>query len=440
MPTKWTLSELTEFDLRLQTSSSSDVGSLPPPEDTSVTKSEVLHGWMVRQREDEPEAQRLATIAVQSEHWFAIGFWVFSFLAGISAGAALLRYEGDRLINISAYLGILVGGQLLMLIGLGISSLVFKKPVQQLHTLILPQVIKALPSPLSLRAWGWRLFSTFQQAGIALNLGILLVTVWKVFTYDLAFGWATTLDTGGGTIHKIVQTLASPWGGTFAPSLEQIEQSRIALKSGLAHIDSQSTAAWWPFLLMCVLVYGLLPRIILASIGEVRLRWVLKKLTFPSSESEKLYLSLTRTPLQFTSFGKEDPASSDTRKSTVVAFKPENALRLEVDSDILAPEKVSEFKMEIEKLLPVTLSDDASGRLRVVELWQPPLEETLRELRHIRQNLGPETEILLLGVGFPSSESTLFFKAPEEQDVEVWQNKLNNLNDPRLGLLPWRTS
>lgn len=409
---------------------------MPPPE-ASGNKSSVLYTWMKKSRERDPEAQRLAGIAIQSEHWFRLFLWVFSFVAGVSAGAALLRYEGVRLINISAYLGILVGGQLLMLLGLTFSLVFFRRPIRQLHTLLLPRIVKTLPSPLSLPAWGWRFFCSFQQAGVALNLGILMVTFWKVSTYDLAFGWATTLDAGGESIHQLVQILATPWGGKFAPNLEQIEQSRIILKAGLAQIDSRSTASWWPFLLMCVTFYGLFPRLILSLIGSLGLHLTLKTPAFSSPESEKLFLALTRKPLTFTKLGKTLNEVSEPRKNELQALVPEDALKLEIHPDVLAEEDLEAFSLYIKELLGIELSDDAGGKVKVMELWQPPLEETLRILQKDREKIGPQADLLILGTGLPSSED--FFKAPAEKDVLVWQKKLSELKDPRLGLIPWRT-
>lgn len=436
MASKWTLTDLTEFDLRMHKGMNANPDLSRPIEDGKTPKDVLLRQWTQQQREQEPEARRLAELAVQSVSWLGLSLWIFSLLAGISAAAALLRYEGDRLINISAFLGILVGGQLLTLVALAISAVFLRRRIYRLQSLIMPKLIKNLSSPQSLPAWRWQIFGSFQQAGIAFNLGVLSLSLWKVLTYDLAFGWATTLNAGAEGIHRITQTLAAPWGGKFAPDLNQIEQSRIVLKSGLAQIDSSSTAAWWPFLLMCVLCYGLLPRLLLSVFARIQLYRTLKNPRLDAPESERLYRALTRKALGYQS----DPASPRPAQKAFTALAPltpSAPLQLDISPELLSAEQMTVFKTALENNSGLALDPAADGRLIVVEVWQPPLEETLRHFRDLRKTLGPDADILLLGVGFP--DKVQLFQPPATRDLEIWQHRLSELNDPGLGLLAWRS-
>jgi hypothetical protein len=433
MASKWSLADLTEFDLRMHKGVSAEA---PLTSDTAdQNKTSVLLAWTQQQRAKDPEPQRLVHLAIHSETWLGISLWVFSFLAGITAAATLLRYEGLRLINISAYLGVLVGGQLLMLLGLLLGSLFFRKRILELQHSLMPKFIKQLPSPQSLPAWRWRIFGSFQRAGIGFNLGILLLSFWKVATYDLAFGWATTLSAGADSIHRITQGLALPWGGKFAPTLLQIEESRIVLKSGLSQIDSSSTAAWWPFLFMCVLFYGLLPRLLLAGFAAFKLNWILRHPPLHAPESERLYLALTRKPLQYES----DPQSDSASKSEITnlqPLQPAAPLQLQMPAESMAETALPAFKRVLEETFSLELNDQGEGRLIVVEAWQPPLEETLRQLRDLRIELGREPDLLVLAVGFPDKDH--YFQTPEARDIDSWQRRLSELKDPKLGLLIWR--
>lgn len=442
MSTPWSLAELTEYDARLHASQRLDSVSAISDNDASAPKPAVLKQWLALARQQESEPARLAAVAVQSEAWLRVGLGIFSLLGGFGAAAALLRYEGYRLINISAFLGILVGGQLLSLFALAVSSFWLRHRLSHLQKLFLPKLVRELTAPESLPVWRWRLFTSFQQAGMLFNLGILLATLWKVLTADLAFGWATTLDVTGQGIHRIVQTLALPWGGRFAPDLTQIQQSRIVLKDGLAHIDAASTAAWWPFLLLCVLAYGFLPRLALALFGSLRLHRLQRHPAFSHPESERLYQRLTRHSLVF-STSDEDASRPNPSASPadLPPLEPSGPLLLDLPSDILPEAREPAFRNRIQSSFDISLTEspeNSSGILMVIEAWQPPLEESLRELRELRTRIGPDKDLLILAVGLPNPSEPHFFHPPESADLDIWRQKLSTLHDPRLGLLPWR--
>ncbi|MEX2606385.1 MAG: DUF2868 domain-containing protein [Kiritimatiellia bacterium] len=442
MSTSWSLTELTEFDARLHASRRLDSIPSISVDDGSAPKPEVLKQWLVHSRQQDPEPARLAAVAVQSEAWLRISLGLFSLLGGFGAAAALLRYEGYRLINISAFLGILIGGQLLSLLVLAVSSFWLRHRLSRLQKLFLPKLVRSLTAPESLPAWRWRLFTSFQQAGMLFNSGILLATLWKVLTADLAFGWATTLDVTGQGIHRIVQTLALPWGGRFAPDLTQIQQSRIVLKDGLAHIDAASTAAWWPFLLLCVLTYGFLPRLALALFGSFRFHRLQRHPAFSSPESERLYQNLTRQPLVFSSSdGQASTSSPSLPPVDLPPLEPSGPLSLKLPPDILPESRETAFRNRIQSGFDLKLADtpeNAAGILKVIEVWQPPLEESLRELRELRDEIGPDRDLLILAVGLPNPTGPHFFHPPEPADLDIWRRKLSTLRDSRLGLLPWR--
>ena len=442
MPATWTLQELTELDLQLRGGVSAEDDSPKTPPDPEASKTEVLRAWLDRVRPRHPDAARHAATAVQSEAWLRTALILFSLVAGAAAAAALLRYEGDRLINISAYLGVLVGGQLLLLLALAASALLLRTPARGLPSMLLPKVVRDAPALYAFPAWRWRMFTSFQEAGLAFNTGVILCTLWKVLTYDLAFGWATTLRVDGAAMHRLVTFLSTPWGGAFAPDADQIRQSRIVLKEGLAQVDTASAASWWPFLLMCVLTYGLLPRAALALFGRGMLSRKLRTPPLHQPSAERLYQHLTRAPLSFSV--EEDEAANRTRPKadTLPALTPTTPLTLVEGEDVLSDDRRAQLLRRLEKQAGVAIrteSSDDAGIVRLCEVWQPPLEETLRELRHLRASLGPDKDLLMLCVGFPAPEaSDRLFEAPDENDLAVWRERLAELHDPRLGMWVWK--
>ena len=81
----------------------------------------------------------------------------------------------------------------------------------------------------------WSIFVQAQFFGVAFNIGLLAVILFKITTSDLAFGWQTTLELGAEGLNSIVQMVALPWSWLLPaelsfPTLAQIEGSRILLK------------------------------------------------------------------------------------------------------------------------------------------------------------------------------------------------------------------
>ncbi|WFB34353.1 DUF2868 domain-containing protein [Kiritimatiellota bacterium B12222] len=438
MAQKWTLAELTELDIRMQKRINSDVEFLCDLPDSPPTKSEALYAWLKQDQKKDPEASRLAALAIHSITLLTLSLCIFSFLAGLSATATLLRSHESPLMNVSSYLGVLIGFQLVMIVLLGVSSLFFRKQLSNAQRVLLPRLIKEIPSPLSIRAWGCRIFKTFQASGIAFNLGVLLMTFGKGLTHDLAFGWATTLNVSVDRIYHIAQCLALPWGQHFVPSLEQMSQSRI-FSSEVMIYQREATAAWWPFLLMCALVYGLLPRVGLALWGQFQYARILRNPKLDSPDSERLYVALTRKPLSFSSDQKTG-APKNTSLKEVSSFSPQAPLQLELPQEVASLLSKEAFSTLIQAHTDIKLDPLATGLLKVMELWQPPLEETLRELRKLRSQRGENADILILGLGLPSSDPQNPFLPPDPADLKIWQKRLGELNDPHLGLIPWRVS
>ncbi|MCC5847439.1 MAG: DUF2868 domain-containing protein [Verrucomicrobia bacterium] len=443
MSEKWSIQELTELDIRLRS-------ELPPasatpdtvPDAPRLPRPVLFRRWLEAVRKVDPSPANLARKAVRTERWLRLAAFAFFFIAGAAAAQALLLYDGRRLINVTAYLGTLVFGQLFLLVVLGVSGLLLRRTLCGPYRALLFHLTGPVEQSRALPLWSTRAFASMQTAGAGFNLGVLLATAAKGLTTDLAFGWATTLRIGGEQVHRLTSLLAAPWGNAFAPTPEQIEGSRIVLKEGLRHVETDAAAAWWPFLMMCVLFYGLLPRLFLALAGECRLRLQLRGLRFEDPSCERLHMRLTRSPLDFQSNAAADEALPPHETAGLPFLpKPKGSVRLQIPVEIAA--NVPEVAERLTAKLGVTVElpgDDLrppppGGIIRVCEVWQPPLRETLAELRQQRAELGADTDLILCFVGFPNPEE--LFDPPEPEDVRVWRNALAELNDPHLHAWVW---
>lgn len=308
------------------------------PDDSQAAPSLLLHRWlMARKREGAQRSQEaLLPGRLWDESYRAGGLilLVVGLISGAGLTLSLLNYSGTQPVNVSLYLGLLVGTQLLLLGVLGSAfcfrrlfglefnrSLLYGLLSRQLVRIILrirgtisaskdaaarrssAIFIESLPEKL--RAYGalfaWPFFIWLQLLAIGFNIGVVTATLGKVITSDVAFGWQSTLRVSDHFVATLVQWMAMPWAwlvpDTIAcPTLSQIEGSKLILKEGLYHLATEDLVSWWPFLCLAVLFYGLLPRVALLLIGRIAERRLLAQLEFTGSAHRQLLRRMT-TPL-----------------------------------------------------------------------------------------------------------------------------------------------
>lgn len=448
MPPPWSLADITELDLRLHEDalSTEDTDSAPL-ESPGTPRAEAIGRWLARCRKADPGPAHKARLAVRSEKWIRLAAFFLFMLAGGGTAQALLWYDGTRLINVGAFLGVLVFGQLALLLALAVSGLLLRGSLAGPYRALVFHFTGQAESIHSLPLWQTRAFASMQIAGAGFNLGALLTTAAKGLTADLAFGWATTLRVDPGQIQRLTTALARPWGGAFAPTPEQIEGSRILLVQGTRHVDGEAAAAWWPFLIMCLLVYGLLPRLLLALGGEISLRRKLRRVPLNDPRCERLYMRLTRPSLGFSLSGERETVGERAPSGKLPApLKPKGPVCLllpeahEGPSEDAANAVAGQLGVPVEQWAasPENIETVPSGG--VVwwqEVWQPPLEETLARIRSLRERIGADPDISILGSGLPAPAHGV--NPPEPGDAEVWSAALSRLRDPHLQFVAWQS-
>lgn len=261
--------------------------------------------------------------------WSAL---ILGLCSGLALAGAFLVYSGRAPLNVSAFLGLFVGLQLLFLALQGLLVLVRRLRRRQegplLYRLLMRLVgtcadwvqnrarhglqserrlrLAALLGRLrSRRGVGplfvWPFFVLLQCGAIGCNLGILALTLARVVFSDMAFGWQSSLQLSAPQVAEGARLLALPWSwllpaGLGYPTPAQVEGTQIILKDGISHLATQDLVSWWPFLCMALVVYGLLPRFALLLIGSVRQRRRLDKLEPYGLEGRRLMQRMT-TPL-----------------------------------------------------------------------------------------------------------------------------------------------
>lgn len=234
--------------------------------------------------------------AERSLNYSSIILGIISFLIGLTSSISFLYYAGQTPINVLSFLLIFVGSQLLLYLVTIIFLLAGKNrggnrsPIFELTEYITKKIIKEIQAGAAKHfdskkheqinkgvdvfeqirfytpSFHLSILLINQTIGIFFNLGLILGSLFKILTSDLAFGWQTTLQIKVETLQKVVEIASLPWSWLItnaSPTIDEIIGSKIILKDSIAHLANQNLASWWPFLILCLICYGLLPRCIL---------------------------------------------------------------------------------------------------------------------------------------------------------------------------------
>ena len=139
-----------------------------------------------------------------------------------------------------------------------------------------------------------------QEFGALFTLGAVAAFLCLLAFADFSFVWGSTFGVSDELVSTATRLVSAPWSvwlpqGVLAPELVADTRYNPA-EIDLSQMNDDSRRGWWPFLLMCMLVYGLLPRILLwlasrlAYVRELNRSFV----CFPGAE---LVLSRMKRPM-----------------------------------------------------------------------------------------------------------------------------------------------
>jgi hypothetical protein len=178
----------------------------------------------------------------------------------------------------------------------------------------------------TLESWGWiygkirfwKLIGLTQLFAVAYNVGVILAFVAISYGNDPAFGWKSRL-LSPEELHGVIRVLSAPWSGFWpaaAPTLEHIARTRYWSLDPryLEPFQTRAAAAdawalWWPFLMACLLFYGLIPRMLTLTISRWNERQALNRVKLDHGDFYKLKDRLTK-PLVETQAVKPETAAA----------------------------------------------------------------------------------------------------------------------------------
>ncbi|CAG37583.1 DUF2868 domain-containing protein [Desulfotalea psychrophila] len=470
------------------------------PKDGQEDSARLLSIWLAAQRGKQCiDTESIGTIVSKALSRIHLILLVISFFVGISATTTFLYYSGTTPINIFSFIIIFIGSQLCTItlallvrlirsLGQGQKSLsppLIRYCLALFTSFLAGPLIAKFPAEKRLnyehalgilkqnKGYSVDLSSLFnrihQSASISLNIGLLFGALYKIITSDIAFGWQSTLRLSTEYIQTMVQIVSAPWNWSSLlahanPTLEQIAGSRIILKDGIYHLANQNLSSWWPFLILCLLTYGLLPRILLFLIALLQERKSLQSSTTRRAEYQKLFHRM-RTPIYEQKSEKEpgqtigadatdkdrrfshtgDEQSQTGHQATVTVLiaadirnaRHDNILKTLLLQHGYRAERLITFMadyasdQEIVDQLALQNSKQHCPIFIVMEANMVPLTEFLSYVQTIREKTQTTVEVLLV-----NSLADGSLVSPKETETLLWQQKIAGLGDSFIQLFP----
>lgn len=388
-------------------------------------------------------------------------------LAGIAAGLAIagaaFAYRGDEPVNLFALLGVIVGIPLVMLllqlaflrggvplpraIGDALAVLSPSRWVgawleRRFHPDLFASVTSGRTGGLFAR---WQVIAFGQWFAIGYFIGVLVLSGLLVVFTDLAFGWSTTLELTSQAVHEVFTTVAWPWSFVVpaaVPDLSLVEASRwYRLEdTGVASARAAQLGRWWPFVMMTVLVYGLLPRLLLGVVAARAVRRATDRLLEEGPEVTALLDRLATPAVSFEGPAAESGIQNGDHEPRLAALALDRVdvvivWNNAVDDTNLAslwPQRqppvirLSESQTADERESALRLLSDKPARVVVLTKgWEPPLLSFLDVMTEVRGATGSNAVLLVVPLG-PSGQVV------ETADREVWANALARHPDSAL--------
>ena len=289
----------------------------------------------------------------------------------------------------------------------------------------------------------------FQVAALGAAFSLILFT-------DLAFGWSTTLTSGdpiedAATVHRLTSTLATPWAWAIEsadPSIDLILESRFfrAAETTLTSRQAARLGAWWPFIIMTLLVYGLLPRGLTFMVARARLnaacRLTLSALPGLSSVLHRLHQARVQTT---SDEPEERPTTAPQPDGPPIDRFASGRIGITINwSDVPVTPDANEqtfgplpvhvaggsAPVDNDRQLAETIAAELppdTGVALLVKAWEPPLMELVDFLRLLRNALPDRTPIMVFPLGV-EAEDALTGGTPDQS--AVWRRKIDSIGDP----------
>lgn len=199
---------------------------------------------------------------------------ILALFFGFSGMAAFLLTSGRGLVNVFMFLLLFVLVQFLLCL---VAAVVMVLTVGGQKPVVLPVnparfvVSRVLPDRRYLQEAQSVLRLLFlrygQELGAIFTLGAIGAFFVVLAMSDFTFVWGSTFQLSDGFVEKMTALLAAPWSALVPAATvsgELIAASRFhPAISAISPATVEAMRGWWPFLIMAMVCYALLPRLLL---------------------------------------------------------------------------------------------------------------------------------------------------------------------------------
>lgn len=424
-------------------------------------RGERMAVWYGRRRERASPEERAAAMRMAAAGtavgWglFVLGLVLGISVAGLAFGA-LGALQVDRpAINAPAFLVIALGPQLVsLLVSLGILWRVGRTassgggPGPWLWNRLLARLGAAAGAGDSTRG-GSDLPGLLRRVGMQLSqglplgyaIGILLGALFAMLLWTHGFVWGSTFFRDRPeVVHRVVEVVATPWSwfageGVGFPSRQTIEQS----VETLGPEESGAGAGWPGFVLGCLAVYGVLPRLLLALATGLAARRAVRRPDFSQPLYARLDAALAGTSGPWRGPGERTapPAASagSAQPCPLLPAMPSPLVALIVPDELADGVSRVESIASLRQLRPGDCPDallPPGGVLFVQEAFMPPTLEVLRRIEGWGARLGEDRQLFVALLGKPNSAGDR--TSATEREIEVWTAMLAKTNPGPAGI------
>jgi hypothetical protein len=228
-------------------------------------------------------------------------------LCGFAVMAAFLLGSGRGLVNVfmfvllfvilQALLSLVAAVVMLRTVGGGAPVMLPVNPARWLVARTIPDARYLREAQSVLRLL---LLRYGQELGALFTLGAIAGFFVVLFLSPFTFVWGSTYRLSDGFVQTLTALLAAPWA-TWLPQATVDAQVIAATRfhpavTGLSPSDLAAMGGWWPFLIMCMLCYALLPRLLLWFCSRYFYRREIRA-AFTGMPGSELVLARMQTPL-----------------------------------------------------------------------------------------------------------------------------------------------
>ena len=295
-----------------------------------------------------------------------------------------------------------------------------------------------------------------QKSGIAYVLGAICWFILSIITTDLAFSWSSTLHLSTGNIYALTEFLAIPWKSWLPDAalsheiIDKTQYFRANNQAIPAGVTAQELGIWWSFLMMCMVVYGLAPRLLTAIYFKKKFSDSAKNAAVNSEEGRKLLGLIDNSnyatkpeqhPKNFREFNdvklssglaelnlenckavllwrlKTNEVNLREIKKTAAQVLETGGLKTKKD-DKNAMQEVSQDLREAENYEFVLI---------LIRYWEPPDQEFENLIKNLKKNIGPASVKIAPVVNRQSDIN--------EVNRKDWESRIIQIGDPNINFI-----